>query len=118
MKKARIVESVRGAHGGYRLRRPAGKVYVSEVIRLIDGPLAPFGDAESLRAMVGHKDSHSALYGVFLDVRNAVARILESTTIADICGPAFPARQTRQTGAKRDPAGNRRPGRGVARPIF
>jgi Rrf2 family protein len=84
LKKARIVDSVRGAHGGYRLRRPAGEVYISEVVRLVDGPLAPFGDAESLRTMVSHKDSHSALYGVFLEVRNAAAKILESTSIADI----------------------------------
>src|ERR1700732_2168344 len=49
LKNARMVESVRGAKGGYRLRRAPSEILLSEVIRTIDGPLAPFGDAESLR---------------------------------------------------------------------
>jgi ABC-type sugar transport system permease subunit len=39
LKNARIVESVRGAKGGYQLRRPPSQIRLSEVIRLIDGPL-------------------------------------------------------------------------------
>src|SRR5436853_7286455 len=49
LKNARLVESVRGAHGGYRLKRPAAQIYLSEVIRTIDGPLAPFGRSEERR---------------------------------------------------------------------
>ncbi len=49
LKNARMVESVRGAKGGYQLRREPGEIRLSEIIRLIDGPLAPFGDAEQLR---------------------------------------------------------------------
>ena len=41
LKHARIVESIRGAKGGYQLRRPPSEIRLSEVIRLIDGPLAP-----------------------------------------------------------------------------
>src|SRR5919201_6588508 len=52
LKNARIVESVRGAKGGYRLRRPASEIYLSEIIRLIDGALAPFGDAETLKQLI------------------------------------------------------------------
>ena len=84
LKNARIVESARGAKGGYRLRRPPSEIHLSEIIRLIDGPLAPFGDAEQLRNLIDRDVEHRALYQVFLDVRNAAARILESTTLADI----------------------------------
>src|SRR5436309_7200261 len=52
MKNARIAESVRGAKGGYRLRRPPSETHLSEIIRLIDGTLAPFGDAEQLRSLI------------------------------------------------------------------
>lgn len=38
LKNARIVESVRGAKGGYRLRRPPNEIKLSEIIRLVDGP--------------------------------------------------------------------------------
>jgi Rrf2 family protein len=49
LRNARLVESVRGAKGGYKLRRAPSEIRLSEIIRLIDGPLAPFGDAEELR---------------------------------------------------------------------
>jgi len=84
LKNARIVESVRGAKGGYQLRRPPSEIYLSEIIRLIDGPLAPFGDAASLRELIDRDLPHRALYQVFLEVRDAAARILESTSLHDI----------------------------------
>ena len=86
MKNARMVDSVRGARGGYRLRRNPEDIPLSDVIRLIDGPIAPLGDAESLRGMIANDADHRALYEVFLSVRDAAAKILEHTTIADIAG--------------------------------
>ncbi len=90
LKNARIVESVRGAKGGYRLRREPAQIRLSEIIRLIDGPLAPFGDADQLRVLIHRDAGHSALYSVFLEVRDAAAGILENTTLADLIrrGPA------------------------------
>ena len=84
LKNARIVESVRGAKGGYRLRRAPEEIKLSEIIRLIDGPLAPFGDAEELRSLILRDAHHRGLYQAFLEVRDAAASILESTTLADI----------------------------------
>jgi Rrf2 family protein len=84
MKNARIVESVRGAKGGYQLRRPPAEIRLSEIMRLIDGPLAPFSDAEHLRVLIDRDADHRALYQVFLDVRDAAAKILENTTLADL----------------------------------
>jgi len=84
MKNARIVESVRGAKGGYQLRRAPSEIYLSEVIRLVDGPLAPFGDADQLRSLIASDEDHRALYEVFLKVRDSAAKILESTSVADL----------------------------------
>lgn len=84
LKNARIVESVRGAKGGYRLRRAPAEIKLSEIVRLVDGPLAPFGDADQLRNLIVTDPDHRALYGVFLEVRDAAAKILESTSVADI----------------------------------
>lgn len=92
LKNARIVESVRGAKGGYQLRRPPSEIHLSEIIRLIDGPLAPFGDAEQLRSLIALNDHHRALYEVFLKVRDSAAKILESTTIADLVSRSTRAR--------------------------
>jgi|ERR1700731_1154759 Rrf2 family protein len=85
LKHARIVESVRGAKGGYRLKRSPSKIFLGEIIRTIDGPLAPMGDAESLRRLVEHDKKHRLLFSVFLAVRNAASGILDHTSLADIC---------------------------------
>ena len=95
LKNARMVESVRGAKGGYRLRRPPEQISLAEVIRLIDGAIAPFGDAEQLRNLIETDDNHRALYQVFLDVRDAAARILENTTLLDL---ATDKQQTQRRG--------------------
>ncbi len=88
LKNARMVESARGAKGGYQLRRAPEDIRISEIIRLVDGPLAPFGDAESLRALIDRDVEHRALYQLFLEVRDAAAKILDNTTLADlIAGP-------------------------------
>jgi len=93
LKNARIVESVRGAKGGYRLRRAPAEIKLSEIIRLVDGPLAPFGDADQLRSLIITDPDHRALYGVFLEVRDAAAKILESTSVADIVGDSSKTRK-------------------------
>jgi len=93
LKNARLVESVRGAKGGYQLRRAPSEIHLSEIIRLIDGPLAPFGDAEQLRSLIDRDAEHRALYQVFLDVRNAAAKILDSTSLAEIASPAASRRR-------------------------
>lgn len=86
LKRARLVDSERGAKGGYRLRRSPKQIFLGEIVRTIDGPLAPLGDAESLRRLVARDKKHRAIYRVFLDVRNAAARIMDHTSLADLCG--------------------------------
>ena len=97
LKNARMVESVRGAKGGYQLRREPNDIALSKIIRLVDGPLAPFADAEQLRELIDRDPDHRALYQVFLDVRDAAARILENTTLADlIAGQATRSSKSRK----------------------
>jgi Rrf2 family protein len=101
LKNARMVESVRGAKGGYQLRRPPSEIRLSEIIRLIDGAIAPFGDAEQLRSLIDRDADHRALYQVFLQVRDAAARILENTTLADISSTSAGAKGKRRQSKKK-----------------
>ncbi len=105
LKNARMVESVRGAKGGYQLRRDPAEIDLSEIIRLIDGPLAPFGDAEQLRELIDRDLPHRSLYQVFLDVRDAAAKILDNTTLADLIhdGPRSGKSAKRQKDHKKNP---------------
>ena len=84
LKNARVVASRRGREGGYRLRRPPAEVVVGDVVRLLDGPLAPFGDAAELARLVESEPRHAGLFDLFLDLRNAASAILDHTTLADL----------------------------------
>jgi Rrf2 family cysteine metabolism transcriptional repressor len=101
LKNARIVDSVRGARGGYQLRRDPSDIPLSDIIRLVDGPLAPMGDAEQLRSMIAKDADHRALYEVFLAVRDAAAKILENTTVADLIVDG----KNRRSSSTKPPAG-------------
>jgi Rrf2 family transcriptional regulator, cysteine metabolism repressor len=114
LKNARMVESVRGAKGGYQLRREPGEIRLAEIIRLIDGPLAPFGDAEQLRVLIGRDLPHRALYQVFLDVRDAAAKILENTSLADLISDSGPGASK---GSKRQRAPKNKGGAGSVLPM-
>ena len=104
LKNARMVDSIRGAKGGYQLRRQPSDITLSEIIRLIDGPLAPFGDAEHLRELIDRDLEHRALYQVFLDVRDAAARILDNTTLADLVSRGGPAKISKRNKNNKEPA--------------
>jgi Rrf2 family transcriptional regulator, cysteine metabolism repressor len=105
LKNARIVDSVRGARGGYQLRRDPSEIPLSDIIRLVDGPLAPMGDAEQLRGLIVKDEDHRALYEVFLAVRDAAAKILEHTTVADLVSGS---RGKKSTAAKAAAAGTKK----------
>ena len=84
LKNARLVSSQRGRSGGYRLRRPPREIVIGDVVRIIDGPLAPFGDAVELAYRVKTEPRHAGLFDLFLDVRNSAAAILDRTTLEDL----------------------------------
>lgn len=88
LREAGYVESKRGKHGGYSLARPMEAISFGQVVRLIDGPLAPI-------ACVSHTayarctcpdEAHCGLRMLMLDVRNAIADVLDRYTLADIVG--------------------------------
>lgn len=80
------IESVRGKLGGYRLAKPAHKITIGSVVRLIDGPLAPIGcvSQTAYERCSCPDETHCGLRMLMLDVRNAIAAILDRYTLADI----------------------------------
>jgi Rrf2 family protein len=84
LKNARVVTSQRGREGGYRLRRPPEEIFMGDVVRIVDGPLAPIGDAVELQHRIRTEPRQAGLFQLFLDVRNAAAAILDKTTLADV----------------------------------
>jgi len=88
LKEAGVVESERGKFGGYRLAKPPGKITIGSVVRLIDGPLAPIGcvSQTAYEKCTCPDEVHCGLRMLMLDVRNAIAGILDRYTLADVVG--------------------------------
>src|SRR5687767_4233517 len=84
LKEAGLVESMRGKFGGYRLAKPAREITIGQVIRLIDGPLAPIGcvSQSAYEKCTCPDEVHCGLRMLMLDVRNAIASILDRYTLA------------------------------------
>jgi Rrf2 family protein len=101
LKNARLVASERGREGGYRLRRPAAEIVIGDVVRTIDGPLAPFGDVVELRRRVRTERRHAGLFDLLLEVRDAAAAILDHTTLADLLERDRRLLADRRSGASR-----------------
>jgi Rrf2 family protein len=86
LREAGLVESQRGKYGGYRLARPAGKIAVGQVVRFIDGPLAPIGcvSQTAYEKCSCPDETHCGLRMLMLDVRNAITSILDRYSLADV----------------------------------
>jgi Rrf2 family protein len=86
LKENGFVESARGKFGGYRLAQPMNEITIGRVVRLIDGPLAPIGcvSQTAYEKCTCPDEEHCGLRMLMLDVRNAVAGILDRYTLADV----------------------------------
>jgi Rrf2 family protein len=86
LKEAGFVVSARGKFGGYRLAKPMREITIGRVVRAIDGPLAPIGcvSQSAYEKCTCPDEEHCGLRMLMLDVRNAIAGILDRYTLADV----------------------------------
>jgi len=84
LNKAGYVRSKRGNEGGYELLKKPEEISVAEIIRLMDGSLAPVDSASTYFYSPTPIEQSKALVHVMKDIRNYASRILEKTTFADL----------------------------------
>jgi Rrf2 family protein len=86
LKAAGYLESRRGKHGGYLLARRPEDIQIGQVVRLIDGPLAPIRCVSQVayERCTCPDEEHCGLRMVMLDVRNAISNILDRFSLADV----------------------------------
>jgi Rrf2 family cysteine metabolism transcriptional repressor len=84
LQRSNYVQSRRGAGGGHGLARDPGKITLAEVIRLMDGALAPTKAVSKYFYEPGPLEQSPPLLRVFRDIRNYVADKLENTSFADL----------------------------------
>ena len=103
LRKAGLIESRRGVQGGHRLTRPAELITLGEVVRVVDGPIAPIRCASetAYRPCADCPDpERCALRGLMREVRQAMSGVIDQRTLAEFardtarlspCEPSTPA---------------------------
>jgi Rrf2 family cysteine metabolism transcriptional repressor len=86
LRRAGLVEGVRGLHGGYRLTRPPDEITVGAVYRVLEGPISPVEctDDDYLPHSCEREVGCSSR-SVWERVQQSIASVLDSTTLSDIC---------------------------------
>src|SRR5437868_10767590 len=87
LKSAGILESKRGITGGYRLKRPPDQITLAEVVRLIEGPLAPVScvSEKFYERCSCPSEEKCGIRSIMREVRDAIVEILEKVTLAQLC---------------------------------
>lgn len=90
LKSADLVVSSRGAHGGYRLSRPAAEIDMAQVVTALEGPIAPmdcFGGDAARHVACSHEIDHGhgcATKLLWTRVQGGVLKALQKTTLAEL----------------------------------
>lgn len=99
LKSAGYVASKKGKGGGYVLAQPPEKITIGSVIRAVEGPLAPLPCASETRFRKCDECVDIQTCGtriVMRQVRDAVAAILDQTTLAMVCAQVDAAKSEKQ----------------------
>jgi Rrf2 family cysteine metabolism transcriptional repressor len=84
LRGAGYVKSMSGSKGGYALAKGPSKISLAEIIRLMDGALAPVASASKYYYESTPIDKKKKLLRIFKDIRDYTANKLENTTFADV----------------------------------
>jgi Rrf2 family protein len=86
LKNAGLLHSKMGVGGGYYLAKPPAEISLGQIVRVLDGPLAPIRCVSQMAyESCGCPDEATCgLRLVMLEVRNAIADILDNTNLADV----------------------------------
>lgn len=87
LRKAGYVKSVRGAQGGYTLTKEPDQITVGDIIRIMEGPIAPV-DCLLSDQQGNHYCDRAGICvtrGVWAKVRDSISHVLDSISLADLC---------------------------------
>src|SRR5215210_6101087 len=91
LRRADLVESRRGAHGGYSLARPADEITMAEVVRALEGEIAPIecitADSNGTLVCAREGDEPCSTKLLWTRVQGSIVRTLTEMTLADVAQP-------------------------------
>ena len=89
LREAGLVQSTRGAHGGYTLSAPPADIRMGAVIRALEGPIVPMvcASEDPIHAGICGRTGFCNVNMLWVKVRNAITDALDSVTLADLATP-------------------------------
>ncbi len=84
LRKAGLVRSVRGAQGGYILAREPGSITVGDIIRAMEGPIAPVDCVSEVEPAECDQAESCITRLVWTRVRDKLTEVMDSISLADM----------------------------------
>ena len=84
LKQTRYLKTKTGAKGGYKLAKPAKQITLAEIVRLMDGALAPSTTVSKYFYEKTPLEKEKKIMNVFKEIRDYIAEKVENLTIADL----------------------------------
>ncbi len=84
LKQNRLIKAKRGAGGGYKLNKSPEEITLAEIIRLMDGALAPTESVSTYFYSITPLSKEEKILKIFKKIRDYIADILENTTLKDL----------------------------------
>ncbi len=99
LRDAGLVRSTRGARGGYELTRDPAVIRMGEVLRALEGPIAPMicASEDAEHAVVCDRSSRCTVNVLWVRIRDAVTGALDSMTLADLIPNPIPTQPANPT---------------------
>lgn len=85
LRRAGLVESVRGAYGGYLLRRRPEQIFVGDILRAVEGPIAP---VECLADGECQRQEECVTRRVWQKLQQSMLKVVDETSLADMVAMA------------------------------
>jgi Rrf2 family protein len=89
LREAGLVHSTRGARGGYQLSKDPAQIKMGEVLRALEGPIAPMvcASEDPAHAAMCERTGYCTVNHLWLTVQRAISDALDSITLADLAEP-------------------------------
>ena len=84
LRQNRYIKTKRGKSGGYKLSRPASKITLAEIVRLMDGALAPTESVSKYFFSDTPLSGEKKIIKIFRELRDYISKKLEGVTLADL----------------------------------
>jgi len=84
LRKAGLVKSIRGAQGGYVLAKKPEEIYIGDVIRVLEGPIAPVECTDQFGDDCCERTEFCVTREVWVKVRDSINDVVDSISLADL----------------------------------